>query len=96
MTRSQEDQEKPAKVWQIVALSEKLDSLADLIKAQSGTYPTKTEVELKFEKRDNEIKNIKRTLANYTRIVWIVVSAVVPTIALSVWQLIINSARLPS
>lgn len=99
MTASQDENEKPAKVYQINALEAKIDGvqatqqeLKTLILNQSQTYPTKTELALELEKRDNEIKSIKKSLANYNRVVWTLVSAFIPMLAVTVWQLIINSA----
>ena len=94
---SQDENERTAKVYQINSLADKIDALSrsqddlkTLIIAQGQTYPTRTELELELEKRDNKITDLKKTIATYSRVVWIVVSAVVPTIALSLWQLIIN------
>ena len=96
-----EQSEVPAKVWQIEALAEKIDGLSksqdelkQLIIAQTNTYPTKTELALELEKRDNRIKSLEKTMANYAKVIWTVVSAVIPTVALSIWQLIINAGRL--
>lgn len=98
--QSQDENEKPAKVWQINALSDKIDmslrsqdELKSLILAQSQTYPTKTELDLQLEKRDNRIKSLEKTLANYGKVVWTMGSAFVPIVALTIWQLIINSAK---
>ncbi|NED69195.1 hypothetical protein G3I15_50580, partial [Streptomyces sp. SID10244] len=73
---SQDENEKPAKVYQINALEAKIDVVArgqeelkTLILNQSQTYPTKTELALELEKRDNEIKSVKNTLSNYSRVV---------------------------
>ena len=96
-----EQSEVPAKVWQIEALAEKIDGLSksqdelkQLIIAQTNTYPTKTELALELEKRDNRIKSLEKTMTNYARVIWTIVSAVIPTVALSIWQLIINAGRL--
>lgn len=100
MTGAQDENEKPAKVYQINALEQKIDAVATtqqelktLILNQSQTYPTRTELALELEKRDNEIKSIKKTLANYSRVVWTLVSAFIPMLAITVWQLLINTAK---
>lgn len=96
-SKSQDENEKTAKVYQINSLADKIDALSRsqedlkaLIIAQGQTYPTRTELALELEKRDNKIADLKKTIATYSRVVWIVVSTVIPTIALSLWQLIIN------
>ena len=96
-SKSQDENEKTAKVYQINSLADKIDALSRsqedlkaLIIAQGQTYPTRTELALELEKRDNKIADLKKTIATYSRVVWIVASAVIPTIALSLWQLIIN------
>ena len=96
-SKSQNENEKTAKVYQINSLADKIDALSRsqedlkaLIIAQGQTYPTRTELALELEKRDNKIADLKKTIAAYSRVVWIVVSAVIPTIALSLLQLIIN------
>lgn len=96
-SKSQNENEKTAKVYQINSLADKIDALSRsqedlkaLIIAQGQTYPTRTELALELEKRDNKIADLKKTIATYSRVVWIVVSAVIPTIALSLLQLIIN------
>ena len=96
-SKSQNENEKTAKVYQINSLADKIDALSrsqedlkTLIIAQGQTYPTRTELALELEKRDSKIADLKKTIATYSRVVWIVVSAVIPTIALSLWQLLIN------
>ena len=96
-SKSQNENERTAKVYQINSLADKIDALSRsqedlkaLIIAQGQTYPTRTELALELEKRDNKIADLKKTIATYSRVVWIVVSAVIPTVALSLWQLIIN------
>ena len=96
-SKSQNENERTAKVYQINSLADKIDALSRsqedlkaLIIAQGQTYPTRTELALELEKRDNKIADLKKTIATYSRAVWIVVSAVIPTIALSLWKLIIN------
>ena len=96
-SKSQDENEKTAKVYQINSLADKIDALSRsqedlkaLIIAQGQTYPTRTELALELEKRDSKIADLKKTIATYSRVVWIVVSAAIPTIALSLWQLIIN------
>ena len=76
MTKTIEEQEKPAKVWQINDLSEKIDTLIkaqddikQLIKDQSTTYPTKTELALELEKRDNKIAKLRKNLNTYNKVV---------------------------
>lgn len=100
MTGAQDENEKPAKVYQVNALNEKIDSvmksqdeMKTLILSQNQTYPTRTELALELEKRDNKIDSIKKTLANYSRVVWTLVSAFIPMLAVTVWQLLINTAR---
>lgn len=100
MSSSQDENEKPAKVYQINALNDKIDAVIKsqeetktLILNQSQTYPTKTELALELEKRDNQIEQIKKTLANYSRIVWTLGTAFVPMVAVTVWQLFINAAK---
>ena len=51
MTRTVEELEKPAKVWQINDLAEKIDAVVrtqdeikKLIRDQASVYPTKTEL----------------------------------------------------
>ncbi|EON33736.1 hypothetical protein GTC6_05197 [Gordonia terrae C-6] len=100
MAVSQNENEKPAKVYQINALNDKIDAVIKsqeetktLILNQSQTYPTRTELALELEKRDNQIDQLKKTLGNYSRVVWILVSAFIPMLGLSLWQLIINAAK---
>lgn len=99
--RNIEENEKPAKVWQVNQLGEKVDALItsieetkQLIKDQSSTYPTKTELALELEKRDNKILELQKTLKTYSRVIWIIVGTVVPMVVATVWQLIVNSGRL--
>ena len=100
MTKTIEEQEKPAKVWQINDLSEKIDTLIkaqddikQLIKDQSTTYPTKTELALELEKRDNKIAEIRKNLNTYNKVVWLIVSTLIPVVVLITWQLVVNSAK---
>lgn len=100
MTKTIEEQEKPAKVWQINDLSAKFDTLIkvqddikDLIKDQSVTYPTKTELALELEKRDNKIIALQKNIATYNKVVWLVVSTLIPVVVIIVWQLVVNSAK---
>ena len=100
MTKTIEEQEKPAKVWQINDLSDKIDALIrsqgeikQLIKDQSTTYPTKTELALELEKRDNKIVELRKNLNTYNKVVWLIVSTLIPVVVLIVWQLVLNSAR---
>lgn len=96
-----EEREKPAKVWQLDELNSKIDALVtsqeeikQLIKDQSSTYPTKTELALELEKRDNKILELQKTLKTYSKVIWIIVGTVVPMVVATVWQLIVNSGRL--
>lgn len=100
MTKTIEEQEKPAKVWQINDLSEKIDTLIkaqddikQLIKDQSTTYPTKTELALELEKRDNKIAELRKNLNTYNKVVWLIVSTLIPVVVLIIWQLVVNSAK---
>ena len=100
MTKTIEEQEKPAKVWQINDLSEKIDTLIKaqddikkLIKDQSTTYPTKTELALELEKRDNKIAELRKNLNTYNKVVWLIVSTLIPVVVLITWQLVVNSAK---
>ena len=100
MTKTIEEQEKPAKVWQINDLSEKIDTLIkaqddikQLIKDQSTTYPTKTELALDLEKRDNKIAELRKNLNTYNKVVWLIVSTLIPVVVLITWQLVVNSAK---
>ena len=100
MTKTIEEQEKPAKVWQINDLSEKIDTLIkaqddikQLIKDQSTTYPTKTELALELEKRDNKIAELRKNLNAYNKVVWLIVSTLIPVVVLIIWQLVVNSAK---
>ena len=100
MTKTIEEQEKPAKVWQINDLSAKIDTLIkaqddikQLIKDQSTTYPTKTELALELEKRDNKIAEIRKNLNTYNKVVWLIVSTLIPVVVLIIWQLVVNSAK---
>lgn len=99
-TRSQDENEKPAKVYQFNALAEKIDNvvrtqeeLKTLIVNQSQTYPTRTELRLELQKRDSKIEALQKTLGNYSRVVWTLVTAFIPMLAISLWQLIVNSAK---
>lgn len=99
-TRTVEELEKPAKVWQIAELSDKIDALVlsqseikTMIAAQNTTYQTRTEIALEFEKRDNKIAELKRNLGTYNRVMWIVVSTLIPVVVMIVWQLIVNNAK---
>ena len=100
MTKTIEESEKPAKVWQINDLSEKIDTLIkaqddikQLIKDQSTTYPTKTELALELEKRDNKIAELRKNLNTYNKVVWLIVSTLIPVVVLITWQLVVNSAK---
>lgn len=100
MTKTIEEQEKPAKVWQINDLSEKIDTLIkaqddikQLIKDQSTTYPTKIELALELEKRDNKIAELRKNLNTYNKVVWLIVSTLIPVVVLITWQLVVNSAK---
>ncbi len=100
MTKTIEEQEKPAKVWQINDLSEKIDTLIkaqddikQLIKDQSTTYPTKTELALELEKRDNKTAELRKNLNTYNKVVWLIVSTLIPVVVLITWQLVVNSAK---
>ena len=100
MTKTIEEQEKPAKVWQINDLSEKIDTLIkaqddikQLIKDQSTTYPTKTELALELEKRDNKIAELRKNLNTYNKVVWLIVSTLIPVVVLITWQLVVNAAK---
>ena len=100
MTKTIEEQEKPAKVWQINDLSDKIDALIrsqgeikQLIKDQSTTYPTKTELALELEKRDNKIAELRKNLNTYNKVVWLIVSTLIPVVVLIIWQLVVNSAK---
>ncbi|MBB1037410.1 hypothetical protein [Dietzia natronolimnaea] len=97
---SQDESEKPAKVYQINSLVDKIDNvvrtqeeLKTLIVNQSNTYPTRTELQLELQKRDSRISAQQKTLSNYSRVVWTLVTAVIPMLAISLWQLIVNSAK---
>lgn len=97
---TQDELLKPVNGYQLQAMSEKIDyvsksqdELKTLILAQNQTYPTRTELDLKLEKRDNRIKSTEKTLSNYSKVVWTLVTAFVPMLALSIWQLIINAAK---
>lgn len=90
---------QPVNGYQLQAVSEKIDGLTasqaelkTLLLANSATYPTRTELALELEKRDARILALTRTLANYGRVVWSLVSAVVPMIAIGIWQLMINAS----
>lgn len=100
MTKTIEEQEKPAKVWQINDLSAKIDTLIkaqddikQLIKDQSTTYPTKTELALELEKRDNKIAELRKNLNTYNKVVWLIVSTLIPVVVLIIWQLVVNPAK---
>ena len=100
MTKTIEEQEKPAKVWQINDLSAKIDTLIKaqddikkLIKDQSTTYPTKTELALELEKRDNKIAELRKNLNTYNKVVWLIVSTLIPVVVLITWQLVVNAAK---
>ncbi|MBB0998313.1 hypothetical protein G6024_14665 [Dietzia maris] len=97
---SQDESEKPAKVYQVNALAEKIDAvvrtqeeLKQLIVNQSQTYPTRPELKLELQKRDSKIASLEKTLGNYSRVVWTLVTAVIPMLAVTLWQLIVNSAK---
>lgn len=97
---SQDESEKPAKVYQINSLVDKLDNvvraqeeLKALILNQSQTYPTRPELKLELQKRDSKIDSLQKTLGNYSRVVWTLVTAFIPMLAISLWQLIVNSAK---
>ena len=99
--KSIEESEKPAKVWQMQELSNKIDALSQsqseiktMIAAQNATYPTKTELALELEKRDNKIAELKKNLAAYNKVVWLIASTLIPVVALIIWQLIVNNAGL--
>lgn len=100
MTRTVEELEKPAKVWQINDLAEKIDSVVrtqdeikKLIRDQASVHPTKTELALELEKRDNNISGLRKNLNTYNKVVWLVVSTLIPVVVLIIWQLVVNSAR---
>ena len=91
MTKTIEEQEKPAKVWQINDLSAKIDTLIKaqddikkLIKDQSTTYPTKTELALELEKRDNKIAELRKNLNTYNKVVWLIVSTLIELFVYSI------------
>lgn len=97
---NQDESEKPAKVWQMNELGAKIDGLAAsqedlkaLIIAQTTTHPTRAELSLELEKRDSRISSLGKTLSLYNKVVWVVVTAVIPMFALSLWQLIVNYSK---
>lgn len=99
--KTSEEREAYVKQYDLEAIISKIDGLAvqqtelrQLILDQSGTYPTRTELDLKLEKRDNRIDRAERSLTTYSKVVWLVVSALVPMILLAIWQLVVNSQRL--
>lgn len=90
---SQDENEKPAKVWQVNEVSAKIDTLTSLVQAQTETYYTQAQVDLLILGFKNELAGVKKTLANIIRVVWIVVGTVVPIAVATVWQLVVNNAR---
>lgn len=97
---AQDELEKPAKGYQLLEVSNKVDSLAEslaevkqMIAAQNTTYMSRTEIALEFEKRDNKISELRKNLGTYNKVVWAVVSALIPVIALIIWNVVVNNAR---
>lgn len=102
---TQDELEKPAKGYQFQELSNKLDEfmtrttesqseIKQMIAAQNNTYPTRTEIALEFEKRDNKIADLQKTLKTYNRVVWAAWSAIIPIVVAIVWNVIVNNARI--
>lgn len=97
MTKSIEESERPAKVWQFKELSDKIDivsssqmELKRMILDQVAARPTGEELALELRERDHKIENLENKLASYSRFVWLIASGLVPTIVATIWQLIIN------
>ena len=100
MTKTIEESEKPAKVWQVTDLADKIDSIVttqkeikQLIKDQSANFPTRIELALALEKRDNKIAELRKNLNTYNKVVWLIVSTLIPVVVLIIWQLVVNSAK---
>lgn len=96
--RSIQESEQPAKVWQVDELSGQLNGITGdiseikgLIKGLSGVHPTKDELRLELQKRDNNIDSLQKTIAAYSRVLWIVASAFIVLVVGMVWQFITNS-----
>lgn len=99
--QTQDESEKPAKVWQIQEVSNKVDSLTEslaevkqMIAAQNNTYPTRTELALELEKRDNRIKSLETKQNTINKVVWSAWSAIIPIIVAIAWNIVVNNARI--
>lgn len=75
------------------AIEQSISEVKQMIAAQNQTYPTRTELALELEKRDNRIADIKKTLTNYSKVVWIIVSTLIPIVVMIVWNIIVNNAK---
>jgi len=92
-SKRQAESEAPAKVWQVDALAQKIDTIEALIRSQNTTYPTRTELKLELQKRDSRIADISKTLKNYNRIVWLFGVAVVGLVANLIQTFLQNLGR---
>lgn len=97
MTAKIEEQEKPARIWQVNELTKKLDEiilaqdkLEALIKEQTSVYPTRTELALELKDRDSEIRYLKNKLDGYSKFIWLIATALVPTAITTIWQVLMN------
>ena len=76
------------------ALEQSILEIKQMISAQNNTYPTRTEMALELEKRDNKIETQGGTIKNFVKVLWILAGTMIPMVALAIWQLIVNNAAL--
>ncbi|MGW5074082.1 hypothetical protein [Rhodococcus sp. NPDC004095] len=98
--QTQVESEKPAKVWQVQEVSNKVDTLSEavaevkgMIAAQNATYMSRTEIALEFEKRDNKIISLQAKQNTASKVMWSVWSALIPIILAVIWSVIVNNAK---
>jgi len=91
--KSQDEMEAPAKVYQVDAIATQLTDIKSLILANNVTYVTKDELKLELLERDGKISTLRGTLKTYSKVIWIVGSAILYLLATNAWQLLTNTNR---
>lgn len=99
--QTQDESEKPAKVWQVQEVSSKVDTLTEsmaevkgMIAAQNATYMSRTEIALEFEKRDNKIISLQSRQNTASKVMWSVWSALIPIIIAIGWNVVVNNSKI--
>lgn len=87
------DREAPVKGYELDEINSKLDNFIEdfrefknVIKDQNDKYVTQEKLAL-------EINPINTSLKTYNRVIWLIASALVPVVALTFWQFLVNNSK---